>query len=187
MDIKKSQGIIESILFATGELVSLKNISTTINKTEKETKEIIYNLIEKYKKNKSGLKIIEIENSFQMCTNPEYFSYIKNLYTIPQKKTLSQTVLETLAIIAYKQPITKAQIEYIRGVNSEHSVNTLIKYGLIEEKGRLDVIGKPILFGTTEEFLKYFGFSSLKEMPPLENDEIIKKSIENEIENEMNN
>lgn len=183
MDIKKEYGIIEAVLFATGELVSLKNIATTINKTEEETSKIIYNLIKKYEENESGLKIIQVENSFQMCTNPEYYIYIKNLYKNQQKKTLSQTLLETLAIIAYKQPITKAQIEYIRGVNSDHCVNSLIKYGLIEEKGRLDIIGKPILFGTTEEFLKYFGFSSLKEMPPIEDDEIIKKYIEEELEN----
>ena len=176
----KEYGIIEAILFASGELVSLKNISKAIDKTEEEANEIICNLMKRYDENESGLKIIQIENSFQMCTNPKYFTYIKNLYTNEQKKTLSQTLLETLAIIAYKQPITKAQIENIRGVNSEHSINSLIKYGLIEEKGRLDVIGKPILFGTTEQFLKYFGFSSLKEMPPVENDETIKKYIEEE-------
>ena len=92
-------------------------------------------------------------------------------------------MLETLAIIAYKQPITRAQIEYIRGVSCEHAINSLIKYELIEEKGRLDAIGKPILFGTTEYFLKYFGFSSLDNMPNIDNEEDIKKQVENEIFN----
>ena len=116
-----------------------------------------------------------------MCTNPEYFDYIKNMYTIPQKKAISQTLLETLAIIAYKQPITKAQIEYIRGVNCDHAINSLVKYELIEEKGRLDTAGKPILFGTTQYFLKYFGFSSLENMPILADEDEIKKQIEDEI------
>lgn len=168
MNIKKEYGIIEAILFATGEAVSLKDIAKIINKSEEEAYNIIKSLIKKYKENASGLKIIEIENSFQMCTNPEYFTYIKNLYKNNQKKVLSQPLLETLAIIAYKQPITKAKIEYIRGVNSDYCINSLIKYGLIEEKGRLDTIGKPILFGTTQDFLRYFGFSSLKEMPNIE-------------------
>lgn len=181
MDTDKAESIIEAILFATGDSVSLKNIAIAINENEKTTKKFILDLMDKYNSKKGGIKIIQIENSFQMCTNPEFFSYIKNLYSIPQKKTLSQTLLETLAIIAYKQPITKAQIENIRGVNSDHSVNTLIKYGLIEEKGRLDAIGKPILLGTTKEFLKYFGFANLNQMPPLENDEILKQTIEEEL------
>lgn len=175
------KNVIEAILFATGEKISLKNISNVIQKSENETKNIILDLINDYEKNERGFKIIQIENCFQICTNPKYFSYIKHLYKTPEKKVLSQTILETLAIIAYKQPITKSQIEYIRGVNSDHSVNTLVKYGLIEEKGRLDIIGKPIIFGTTDEFLKYFGFSNLNEMPPVENDENLRKNIENEL------
>ncbi len=183
MDVKNIEGIIEAILFAKGEPVSLKNIAYAIDKKEEEAKEIIKNLIDKYETEKKGIKIIKIDNSYQMCTNPEYFSYIKNLYSVPQKKTISQTLLETLAIIAYKQPITRAQIEYIRGVSCEHAINSLIKYELIEEKGRLDAIGKPILFGTTEYFLKYFGFSSLDNMPNIDNEEDIKKQVENEIFN----
>lgn len=167
MDTHQIESIIEAILFASGSSVSVKNIANAIEQDEKTTNKIILNLMNKYNLENRGIKIIQIENSFQMCTNPNFFSYIKNLYSIPQKKTLSQTLLETLAIVAYKQPITKSQIESIRGVNSDHSVNTLIKYGLIEEKGRLDAIGKPILFGTTEEFLKYFGFSNLNEMPKI--------------------
>lgn len=183
MDIKKIEGIIEAILFAKGEAVSLKNISYIIEKTEKETKEILKKLINIYDKEKKGIKIIEIDNTYQMCTNPEYFSYIKKIYNIPEKKVISQTVLETLAIIAYKQPITKAQIEYIRGVSCDHAINNLIKYELIEEKGRLDTPGKPILFGTTSYFLKYFGYSSLENIPSIENEEEIKKEAENEIFN----
>lgn len=181
MDITYEQAIAEAILFASGEPVSLKNIAKVISKDENTANEIMVDLMEKYLKKSRGIKIIQIENSFQMCTNPEYFSYIKNLYSVPQKKKLSQAVLETLAIIAYKQPITKQQIENIRGVNSDNSVNNLIKYNLVEEKGRLDIVGKPIIFGTTEEFLKYFGFKNLDEMPLLETEDTIIKSIDAEL------
>ena len=183
MDIKNIEGIIEAILFAKGEAVPLKTISYTIEKTEDETKAILKTLMVKYEEEKRGIKIIEIDNTYQMCTNPEYFSYIKNMYSVPQKKVISQTLLETLAIIAYKQPITKMQIEYIRGVSCEHAINSLIKYELIEEKGRLDTPGKPILFGTTNYFLKYFGFNSLDNMPNIDNEEDIKKQVEDEIFN----
>lgn len=181
MEHKKIESIIEAMLFAKGEPVSLKAIAKTLNLTDSKTKEIIENLINQYETNKRGIKIIKVDNAYQMCTNPEYFDYIKNMYTIPQKKAISQTLLETLAIIAYKQPITKAQIEYIRGVNCDHAINSLVKYELIEEKGRLDTAGKPILFGTTQYFLKHFGFSSLENMPILADEDEIKKQIEDEI------
>ncbi|WP_250277948.1 SMC-Scp complex subunit ScpB [[Clostridium] colinum] len=183
MGIKNIEGIIEAILFAKGEPVPLKNIAYAIENTEEQTKIIIEKLMFKYEEEKRGIKIIKIDNSYQMCTNPDYFSHIKNIYNIPQKRTISQTLLETLAIIAYKQPITRAQIEYIRGVSCEHAINSLIKYELIEEKGRLDTIGKPILFGTTNYFLKHFGFTSLENMPNIDNEEDIKKEVENEVFN----
>ncbi|WP_317366478.1 SMC-Scp complex subunit ScpB [uncultured Tyzzerella sp.] len=183
MDKKNIESIIEAILFANGEPVPLKNIAYAIEKKEDEAKDIIEHIINKYEKEDRGIKIIKIDNSYQMCTNPNYFSYIKSLYAVPQKRTISQTLLETLAIVAYKQPITKSQIEYIRGVSCEHAINSLIKYELIEEKGRLDAIGKPILFGTTDYFLKYFGFSSLDSMPNIDNEEDIKKQVEDEIFN----
>lgn len=183
MEEKQIYGIIEAILFAKGEPVSLKDIASIIGKKEKEAQNIIEKIMKKYQEEEKGIKIIKVDNSYQMCTNPQYFPYIKNLYNTPQKKNISQTLLETLAIVAYKQPITKAQIEYIRGVSCEHAINSLIKYELIEEKGRLDVIGKPIIFGTTDYFLKYFGFTSLENMPKVENEEDIKKQVEDEIFN----
>lgn len=167
LNLKQLENIIEAILFASGEAVSLKNISLAIGQSEKFTQTLINSLKDKY--TNRGIKIIQTENNFQMCTNPEYFSYIKDLYNVPQKKNLSQALLETLSIIAYKQPITRISIDYIRGVNCEHALNSLIKYNLIEEKGRLDAIGRPILFGTTSEFLKYFGFTSLNDMPNIDN------------------
>ena len=179
--MENEKAIVEAILFAKGESVLIKNIAIALNKTEKQTKVIIDELIKEYEEQERGIKIIKIENSYQMCTNPKYFSDIKQLYSLPQKKAISQTLLETLAIIAYKQPITKSQIEYIRGVSCEHAINSLIKHELVEEKGRLDAIGRPILFGTSENFLKHFGFTSLEQMPKLEEDEDIKIQIENDL------
>ncbi len=180
---KNIEAIIEAMLFAKGEAISLKTISCVLDKKQEEVKVILENLISKYENEKRGIKIIEIDNTYQMCTNPEYFSYIKNMYGAQPKKAISQTLLETLAIVAYKQPITKMQIEYIRGVNSDHAINSLIKYELIEEKGRLDTPGKPILFGTTKYFLKHFGFNSLENMPNIDNEDDIKKEVEDEIFN----
>lgn len=177
LNLKELEGVIEAILFASGEPVAIKNISRTIGQTEKFTQKIINSLIDKYNIEKRGIKIIKTDDTYQMCTNPDYFEYIKELYSIPQKKNLSQALLETLSIIAYKQPITKLGIENIRGVSCEHAVNALIKYELVEEKGRLEAIGRPILLGTTKEFLKYFGFSSLEEMPRIE--EVGNEEIEN--------
>lgn len=161
MNIIEYEAIIEAILFASGEAVNIKNIAYAINKDIDSTKVLINNLAEKYIIDKRGIIIIEVGETYQMCTNPDYFEYIKSLYSKPQKKSLSSAILETLAIIAYKQPITKSGIEKIRGVNVDHAINKLIKYNLVSERGRLDAPGKPILFGTTNEFLKSFGFKNL--------------------------
>lgn len=164
------EAVVEAILFAAGEAVEVKNIAEAIGQDIGTTKSLIQNLADKYINEKRGIRIIEVESAYQMCTNPNYFAYIKNLYESPKKKNLSPAILETLAIIAYKQPITKGQIEAIRGVNADHAVNTLVKYNLVEEKGRLDAPGKPILFGTTEDFLRHFGFKSLSALPEVEVD-----------------
>lgn len=182
--MKNVESIIEAILFAKGEAISLSNISYVIQKTTTETKTILDNMILKYADEKRGIQIIQVDDSYQMCTSKDYYDYVKKMYSTQKKKTISKTLLETLAIVAYKQPITKSQIENIRGVSCEHAINSLIKYELIEEKGRLDAIGRPILFGTTDYFLKYFGFSSLENMPKVESDENIKIQIEKEILNE---
>jgi segregation and condensation protein B len=172
MKLTEIEAAIESILFISGEAVTLSKIAYAIEQDLKTTKSIIGNLIQKYESEKRGLQIIEINNSYQMCTNPQYFDYIRKLYVSSQKQVLSQTLLETLAIIAYKQPITKMQIEEIRGVSAEHAVNKLLERKLICEVGRMDMPGKPILFGTSEEFLRYFGFKSLDKLPKIEDIEI---------------
>lgn len=170
MKLTELEAVVESILFISGEAVTLNVIAQAINMDKATTKAIINSLIEKYSNEKRGIQIIEINSLYQMCTSPQCFEYIRNMYKSPQKQGLTQALLETLAIIAYKQPITKAQIEEIRGVSAEHAVNKLVEKRLVCEAGRMDTPGKPILFRTTNEFLRYFGFKSVKELPPLENE-----------------
>ncbi len=167
MGLTDVEAIIESLLFVAGEAVLLKQISKVIEQDPITTQKILYRMQEEYEKQGRGIQIIELDGAFQMCTKPQYFEYIQKLYETPQKFTLTQALLETLAIIAYKQPITKVQIEDLRGVSCDHVVNRLLEYGLVCEVGRLDAPGRPLLFGTTEEFLRYFGFRSLEELPNL--------------------
>ncbi len=154
---------IEAILFAVGSPVELKNIADAIEMSEELTYQLILQLKDEYVKNERGFNIIESENKFQICASVEYYDIVKKLYEKPQKNELTPTMMETLAIIAYKQPITKVEIDEIRGVSSISPVNKLLEFGLIEEKGRLDQIGRPIILGTTDEFLKYFGITSMEE------------------------
>lgn len=165
MSIQQLESAIEAILFASGDTVSIKSIASATEQSEKTVQSVINNLSDKYLYEKRGINIIQVGEGYQMCTNPDCFDYIKKLFQAPVRKTLSSTLLETLAIIAYKQPITKSQIEDIRGVSADHAVNKLVEYDLVCEKGRLDAPGKPILFGTTDEFLRFFGFSTLENLP----------------------
>jgi len=187
MRLSNDEAIVEAILFASGEPVALKRISEIIKQSEKVTEVLISNLKSRYEAENRGFQIAQIEKSYQMSTNPKYFEYVEMLLKTPQKKQLTQTLIETLAIIAYKQPITKNQIQEIRGVNSEHQVNKLIEANLVTEMGRSDAPGKPILFGTSIEFLKYFGFSSLDALPELDIDlEKLRKEAESELSEKIN-
>ena len=178
MKLGELEAVVESMLFIAGEAVPLSVIAQTIEMDKATAKAIILSLADRYEKEKRGIRIVEVEDAFQMCTAPECFEYIRNMYHSPKKQGLSQALLETMAIIAYKQPVTKAQIEEIRGVNSDHAVNRLVEKSLVEEIGRMDVPGRPVLFGTTTEFLRYFGFHSVKDLPPLENDDGMETLIE---------
>ncbi|HKM05196.1 MAG TPA: SMC-Scp complex subunit ScpB [Lachnospiraceae bacterium] len=168
MERSKAQAIIEAILFTMGDSVELSKIAEVIEEDKKVTKEIIYDLMEKYQDVGSGIAIIELEGSFQMCTKGEMYEYLIKVAKSPRKNILTETVLETLSIIAYKQPVTKLEIEKIRGVSCDHAVNKLIEFNLVTELGRLDAPGRPLLFGTTEEFLRSFGVASLEELPELD-------------------
>ncbi len=159
---------IEAILFAVGSPVELKKIAEAIELDEEMTQQIIFQLKEEYVKKKRGFNIIESENKYQICTNSLYYDTIKKIYEKPHKNELTPTMMETLAIIAYKQPITKSEIDEIRGVSSIFPVNKLIEFGLVEEKGRREQVGRPIILGTTDEFLKYFGITSMEELASID-------------------
>jgi segregation and condensation protein B len=183
---KNNHSIIESLLFVAGESVSIEILSRAINEDNVSTELILDDLINIYRDENRGIQIIKVENSYQMCTNKENFEYIKKVYEVPKKVSLTESLLETLVIIAYKQPITRNQIEDIRGVNAIHSVNKLIEYGLVVESGRLTSPGKPLLFSTSEEFLKHFGFTSLNEIPEIsENISNIEDEAFHEVENSI--
>lgn len=172
MNIQMMEKIIEAILFASGDAIAIEKLAIAIEQDLNTTRKIILKLKDYYDLNERGIKIIETNNSFQMCTREEYYKYIINISKNSQKKHLTETQLETLSIIAYKQPITKVEIESIRGVRCDHVINKLIEYSLVCEKGRLQAPGKPILFGTTDNFLKFFGLKNINELPDLQEESI---------------
>ncbi|NLL92908.1 MAG: SMC-Scp complex subunit ScpB [Clostridiales bacterium] len=184
MEITKLEAAIEAILFTMGESVEIEKIAKAIQHDEDTTRKIIYNLMDKYQTEDRGIKIIELDNAFQMCTKPEMYDYLIKVASQPKRQVLTEVMLETLSIVAYKQPVTRAEIEGIRGVKCDHAVNKLIEYNLITEVGRLDAPGRPLLFGTTEDFLRKFGVQSLEDLPEISNDkyEDFKSEAEEEVQ-----
>lgn len=164
---KEIEAAIEAILFTMGDSVEAAQIAKAIGQDVPSTRKILHNMMERYNKGVRGITIIELEDSYQMCTKKQYYEYLIRIAMQPKKAVLSDVMLETLSIIAYKQPVTKIEIEKIRGVKSDHAVNKLVEYNLVKELGRLDAPGRPILFGTTEEFLRAFGVQALDELPVL--------------------
>lgn len=167
MEIKRVEAIIEAILFTMGESVEVDKIAKAIEHDTNTTRKILRNMMVRYREEDRGIQIIELEDSFQLCTKSEMFEYLIRIAKQPKKVSLSEVALETLSIIAYKQPITKSEMEKIRGVKCDHAVNKLIEYNLVKELGRLDAPGRPMLFGTTEEFLRNFGVQSIEELPTI--------------------
>ena len=172
MEISRLEGIIEAILFTMGNSVELSKIAAAIGHDEETTRKVIHNMMDKYETDDRGIHIIELEDSFQMCTKPQMYEYLIKVTKQPRRYVLTDVQLETLSIIAYRQPVTKLEIEKIRGVKSDHAVNKLVEYDLVCEVGRLDAPGKPILFGTTEEFLRRFSIHSLDELPGINPEQI---------------
>ena len=158
---------IEGILFAMGDSVEIDKMAAALAIDESEVVEIVDALAAEYEKDGRGIRITKLEQSYQMCTAPEIYDYLIQIAKQPKKAQLTDVLLETLSIIAYKQPVTKAEIEKIRGVSCGHVISRLVDYRLVEEIGRMDAPGRPILFGTTEEFLRAFGVKSLEELPTL--------------------
>ena len=167
MENKNYEAIIEAILFTMGESVELEKIANAIELDKKETKQIIENMMKHYEDPSIGLQIIELDGAYQMCTKSEMYEYLIRIAKQPKRHALTEVLLETLSIIAYKQPITRVEIEKIRGVSCDHAVSKLMEYNLVCELGRLDAPGRPLLFGTTEEFLRSFGVQSIDELPSL--------------------
>lgn len=187
MSIEKTEAAIEAILFTMGESVEAEKIAVAIEHDVDTTVKIIHNMMDKYENEYRGIKIIELEGSFQLCTKEEYYDNLIRICSQPRRYTLTDAALETLSIIAYKQPVTKIEIEKIRGVNSDRSVNKLVELELVKEVGRLDAPGRPMLFGTTEEFLRTFGVGSIDELPVISEDmvEQYKEEAEYEIASEL--
>lgn len=167
MEEKAYKAIIESILFTMGSSVALERIAKAMELDEEQVKNLLDELAEEYEKEDRGMRIIELEGAYQMCTSQNTYEYLIRIAKQPKKHILTDVLLETLSIIAYKQPITKAEIEKIRGVSCDHAVSKLVEYNLVMELGRLDAPGRPMLFGTTEEFLRSFGIHSLEDLPEM--------------------
>lgn len=176
MDIKTVEAIIEGVLFAAGDAVKIEKLSDIAEVDTGTLVSIVNNISDRYEAEKSGIMIIRLEDSFQMCTRPEYNEYISRLKEPKKSQSLSNAAIEVLSVIAYRQPVTRSQIENIRGVSSDSLVSRLVERGLVKEVGRLDAPGRPILFSTTEEFLRCFNLSSLTELPDYS---VIRESNEN--------
>lgn len=193
MEIDKMKAIIEAILFASGRPVEIKELISALELPEEDIIQIIESMKADFQEANRGIKIIKVESGYTLCSKKEYYDYIYPLFDNRAKPNISNAAMETLAIIAYNPKITRAEIESIRGVNSDATIYKLLEYNLIEDAGKSDLPGKPTVYQTTEEFLKTFGISNLDELPELpryrldENeqiviDDIIDKNKENQEE-----
>ncbi|MCM1187859.1 MAG: SMC-Scp complex subunit ScpB [bacterium] len=167
MDKKRAQAVIEAVLFTMGESVEISRLADVIEENVKTTEELLQEMDERYEKEDRGIFLTRLDDAVQLCTKAEMYEYLIKIAKAPRKMSLTDTVLETLSIIAYKQPVTRVEIERVRGVSCDHAINKLLEYDLITELGRLDAPGRPLLFGTTEQFLRCFGVKSLEELPEL--------------------
>lgn len=163
---------LEAILFSVGESVSVDRLAAALEMEKKVLVKQLENIIYNYNNSDRGIRIVELDGSLQLCTRNEYYGVLAKIVNTPKKLSLTDVVLETLSIIAYKQPITRPEIEAIRGVSCVHAINKLIEYNLVQEVGRMDAPGRPIMFGTTEEFLRCFGVSSTSDLPLISPDKI---------------
>ena len=159
---------IEGILFAAGEPVKTARLALALDVDIEKVEEAVSDLRDEYNNQHRGFTIIDIDEGYQICSRPEYYTYIQEILGEQRRQALSNAAMETLAIIAYKQPITRTGIEYIRGVNSDGSVNRLVERNLVEEVGRMDAPGRPILYGTTLNFLRCFGIATLDDLPEVD-------------------
>lgn len=183
MEIRELQAEIEAILFAAGDPISVDKIAEAIGLSVTDTDKLIAEMIDKSCEDGRGIEIVKMNSKYQLCTKKKYASFVRTILEIRRNTPLSQPAMEILSIIAYNQPVTKGFVEQIRGVDSSGVIATLVQKGLIEEKGRLEVPGRPLLFGTTDLFLRCFQISSLSELPPIQ-DETLVNETEEETEEE---
>lgn len=182
---KEQEAVIEAVLFTMGRSVELRQLAAAIGQNQETARRAVERLMARYSRSKNcGMQIIVLDDSYQMCTKAKYYENLIRVASTPKKQVLTEVMLETLSIIAYKQPVTKLEIEKIRGVKSDHAVNRLIEYNLVYEVGRMDAPGRPALFATTEEFLRRFGVGSTDDLPTMnpEQAEEIKAEVEEELQ-----
>ncbi len=167
MERAKEKAVLEAILFTMGESVEIDRLAAVIEEDKKTTRELLEEMAAEYQAEERGIGLTTLDDAVQLCTKGELYEYLIKIAKAPKKFVLTDTLLETLSIIAYKQPVTRLEIERVRGVSCDHAVNKLLEYDLITEVGRMDAPGRPLLFGTTEQFLRSFGVKSIGELPEL--------------------
>ena len=185
MEREKAKAVLEAILFTMGDSVEIDRLAEVIEEDRATVKEILNEMAEEYQKEDRGIGLTTLDNAVQLCTKGEFYEYLIKIAKTPKKYVLTDTLLETLSIIAYKQPVTRLEIEKVRGVSCDHAVNKLLEFDLITEVGRLDAPGRPLLFGTTEQFLRSFGVKSLEDLPELNPVQIEEFKLQAESEVQM--
>ena len=169
---KNVHAAIEAVLFAVGGAVSYGDLKDALQIEDKELKDALQEMQTRYDAENRGIRMIELDGKYQLCTKNDFYDELVRLVNAPKKHVLTDVLLETLSIVAYKQPVTRQEIEKIRGVSCSHAVNRLVEYNLVQEVGRLDAPGHPILFGTTDDFLRSFGISSMDDLPVITPDRL---------------
>ena len=181
MTLSELTSAFEAVLFSGGEPQSIDRFSQVFDITPEKVVKVMEALKKKLNEQKSGLELLRLDNTYQLATKAEYADYIKKMFDIRRRTPLSPAALEVLAVVAYNQPVTKSFIEQVRGVDCSGVVTTLVEKGLIEERGRLELPGKPLLYGTTKNFLRCFGINDLSELPPLPKNENAEESTAEQI------
>lgn len=183
MDKTKQKSVIEAILFTMGDSVEISKLAEALDIDVKTVKSLLKEMEQTYQGEDRGIVLTWFDDAVQLCTKSEMYEYLIKIAKAPRKMVLTDTVIETLSIIAYKQPVTRLDVERVRGVSCDHAINKLLEYDLICELGRLDAPGRPLLFGTTEQFLRCFGVKSLEELPELSTTQVeeFKQQAEEEV------
>lgn len=178
MNAKQIQAAAEAVLFAAGEPLELSRLAQALEVNEGLMEQILKNLEAQLDERGSGLCLLRLGDRYQLCTRTDFAQSVRQALEIKRNAPLSQAAFEVLAVVAYNQPVTKSFVEQVRGVDCSGVVNTLCQKGLLEEKGRLELPGRPLLYGTTAEFLRCFSFSSLEDLPPLPNEQAAEAKVE---------